>query len=126
MRKIVIGVLALLLVLSIGGMALAEDHDNDEIPPHAHMLVQRPVLGIVTDSDANTGFGVESVRKCVDLAANRPVPLNAHHAHIHTGKAGEQLFEQAGHAVVPTAPLTPWANCAEFEDSLPFVFPAPE
>jgi hypothetical protein len=28
-------------------------------------------------------------------------------------RAGEALFEKAGHVVVPGAPLTPWSNCQE-------------
>jgi hypothetical protein len=81
---------------------------SQEIPPHPHMLV----LGLQLDE---TGEPV-SFRRCVDLAAGRTLPLNAHHAHIHTGKAGQALFERAGHLAVPGAPVTPWSNCAELID----------
>ncbi|WP_166350622.1 hypothetical protein [Phytoactinopolyspora limicola] len=88
-------------LFSAVGLAPAQS----EPPPHPHMLV----LGLELDDYGNpVGF-----RKCVDLAAGKPVPLNAHHAHIHTGSAGEALFNKAGHAAVPGAPLTPWNNCAE-------------
>jgi hypothetical protein len=66
------------------------------------------VLGVQFEGGEPVGF-----RKCVDLAAGRKLPLNAHHAHLHTGRAGEALFEKAGHVVVPGAPLTPWSNCQE-------------
>ncbi len=71
------------------------------------------LLGIEIEDGALVGF-----RKCVDVANNRAVPLNAHHDGIHTGTAGAAL-QGAGHAVVPGAPLTPWADCAEFEAALP-------
>ena len=53
--------------------------------------------------------------KCVDLASNRALKLNAHHDHLHFGRAGEAQ-RKAGHLVVPTAPAfgLPWANYAEF------------
>jgi hypothetical protein len=122
MRTLVMaGILVLLAVGVVGTVAFAEEHE--EIPPHGHMLIHRPVVGIVTDSEGNTGFGVESVRKCVDLAGNNVVPLHAHHEKLHFGKTGEKLFEKAGHVVVPTTPFGPWDDCADFEASLPFVFP---
>lgn len=71
-------------------------------PRHGHALV----LGVVYDAEENpVGF-----RKCLHLAAGRPLPLSAHHAHAHTGQAGEALYE-AGHAVVPLAPLSPFQDC---------------
>ena len=105
-----------LLVGALAGSGVAEEHDQ-EVPLHGHMLVQRPVFGEVDGIPAALGF-----RKCVDLAAGRALPLNAHHDHIHTGSAGAALAMRAGHAVVPTAPLTPWANCAELAAALPILF----
>jgi hypothetical protein len=78
---------------------------SDELPEHPHMLV----LGLEFDE---TGEPV-AFRRCIDLAAGRALPLNAHHAHIHTGAAGEALRTKAGNFTVPGAPLTPWNNCAE-------------
>ena len=74
-------------------------------PLHGHMLV----LGIEWVADEPVGF-----RHCVDLANNQKLPLHVHHAHLHRGAAGEAQF-QAGNLVVPTAPLTPWADCAALE-----------
>ncbi len=78
---------------------------SGQLPPHPHMLV----LGLEFDEQEEPiGF-----RKCVDLAANRALPLNVHHEHLHFGPAGEALFTHAGHAVVPAAPFpgVPWTNC---------------
>lgn len=112
------GVILVLMGLVVGvAPAVAQEED----PDHAHMLVQRPEIGVV-DVDGELWIAAVGFRKCVDLAANRPIPLNAHHAHVHTGKAGEMLETKAGHAVVPTAPLTPWANCAALEAALPILF----
>lgn len=119
-RIIAIGAVAALAAVTFAGTASAAGH---EPPPHGHMLVQRPVIEVIQpdDDDPQLYVAVTSFRKCVDLAAGRSVPLNAHHAGIHTGSAGEALFDRAGHAVVPTAPLTPWANCAAFEAALPIL-----
>jgi hypothetical protein len=93
----------------LAGM-LATPASTQELPPHPHILL----LGLEFENDEPVGF-----RKCVDLAAGRALPLNAHHEHLHFGTAGEALFTRAGHAVVPGAPLTPWRNCAEF---IEFIF----
>lgn len=78
-------------------------HD-DGPPPHGHMLI----LGLELDERGSpTGF-----RKCVDIAANRPVPLHAHHAGLHTGRAGTAL-QEAGHYTLATAPLDDWDDCAD-------------
>jgi hypothetical protein len=112
------------LAMVLGTIAMpaaADQHDQGPAPLHGHMLVQRPIEDIITiegvDYYAAVGF-----RKCVDLAAGRALPLHAHHHGIHTGNAGMALAERAGHATVPTAPLTPWANCAELEAALPIIF----
>jgi hypothetical protein len=100
--------------------SVAEDHDF-EFPEHGHMLVQRPEIGIVTvddvDFEAVLGF-----RKCVDMAGGRALHLGAHHDRVHFGTAGQMLDQKAGHAVVPTAPLTPWDDCAALEAALPILF----
>jgi hypothetical protein len=78
----------------------------EEVPDHGHLLV----TGIQFDAEGEPiGY-----RHCRLLAAGRPVPLNAHHAHIHTGRAGEMLWTKANAAVVPLAPLAPWSTCEEF------------
>lgn len=98
MRKAV----AVLAAGTLATMGFTAPAQSVEPPPHGHMLV----LGVEYTAGAPTGF-----RKCIDLAAGKPVPLNAHHAHMHMGTAGEAL-EGAGHAVVPTLRI---ANCAALE-----------
>ena len=95
---------AVLLVLGMSLGVLAAPALAQGPPRHPHMLV----IGLELDENGNpVGF-----RRCVDLAGGRALPLRAHHAHVHTGRAGEAL-RNAGHAVVPGAPLTPWRNCAD-------------
>jgi hypothetical protein len=117
MRRIItIAVAALLAVSLFAAPSIGAGHE--ETPPHAHMLVQRPEFGVVM-VDGEPWFGVTGIRRCVDLAAGRHLPLRAHHDTIHTGTAGLMLFEKAGHAVVPTFE---YANCAELEAALPIAF----
>ena len=101
------GVLALLMA---GGLAVAMGHDDEPPVEHGHVLV----LGLQFDGD-----GIPSIRKCVDLANGRALRNNAHHDHLHEGRAGEALRTRAGHAVIPTAllPDAPWSNCAELKDA---------
>jgi len=97
-----------LLLGPLAGVASAhEGEEHGELPKHGHVLV----LGITLDETGEpSGF-----RKCIDLAAGRHLPLTAHHATVHTGRAGEALWK-AGHAVAPTAPLWPEVrNCADLE-----------
>ena len=113
MRRV--GLLIAVLVVGFAALAfVAMPSSAQEPPPHAHMLVQRPEFGLINGVPHLVG-----IRKCVDLAANRALPLNAHHDHIHTGGTGVSFGGESGHVVVPTAPLTPWANCAEFEAAIP-------
>ena len=120
-RSTVILALTLALTMSLlAGPAVADGHggDNDGPPPHPHMLLIHYEFGEVDGEMSLTGF-----RRCVDLAANREVPLNAHHDGIHTGAAGGALFSNAGHWTVPGAPLTPFADCAAVEAALPIPLP---
>jgi hypothetical protein len=100
---------AVALVFLLG--LLAVPALSQEFPEHPHVLV----LGVELDEQGEpVGF-----RKCIDLAANQALPLNAQHQHVHFGTAGEALFEKAGHVVVPAAPFpdpeepVPWSNCEE-------------
>lgn len=95
---IVVFVLALAVPALVGA--------NGEPPPHGHMLV----LGV---EEGPTG---PTYRKCVDLAHNQALPLNAHHAHVHTGNAGEALANKAGHFAIPTAPYSPFRDCAHLAE----------
>jgi hypothetical protein len=105
----------LVIVLSLMAMATPALAQEPAFEPHPHMLV----LGVELDESGEpVGF-----RKCVDLAANEALPLNAQHQHVHFGTAGEHLFTNAGHVVVPGAPFpepfeeaVPWSNCEELID----------
>jgi hypothetical protein len=109
-------VLVLLAVIAVLGIVLA--HQHGPTPDHPHMLVQAPQIDIIYIDEA-AFVAVVGWRQCVDLAAGRNVPLNAHHDGIHTGRAGQALFANANIWVVPGAPLTPWANCAALRAALP-------
>ena len=119
-RALTLALAGLLAIGLLAGAALAAGHDGNGPPPHPHMLLQQVEIDPgMFDHGALVGF-----RKCVDLAANRPVPNHAHHANIHTGTAAVALTN-AGHAVVPGAPLTPWADCAALAAALPIGLPPP-
>ena len=93
--------LALMLGVFVGAASA-----NGGPPPHGHMLI----LGI------EFGPGGVTYEKCVDLANNQALPLHAHHEALHIGKGGEQLFVNAGHLVVPTAPFIPIRDCAHLAE----------
>lgn len=91
--------------LALGGVTASADGGEHQTPDHGHILL----LGVAEGGD---------YRKCVDLAGGRSVPLVAHHGRVHAPEIGEdgrginvRGIRQAGHAVVPTAPLTPYAGC---------------
>lgn len=110
MRRLaaLVGSIALLSAAMVSTALGSPDHDSP-LDPHPHVLV----LGVVVDEFDEP----VSVRKCVDLAANQALPLNAHHVHVHFGQAGEALA-QNGNFVVPVAPFPepfgpalPWTDC---------------
>lgn len=106
MKRWVMIVAAATMVFGVAaGPAAAHDHEGGT-PEHPHALV----LGLEFDESGE----VVGFRKCVDLAGNRALPLHAHHDTVHTGTAGQALFEKAGHGVVPLHPLFPGIhNCAD-------------
>lgn len=112
--------IAVLLASVLGAATLAATSAAAEDQParasHAHILVLdvEVVPGSFPPQPA-------SVRACIDLAANKPIPITAHHVHLHLGFAGAQLFERSGNIVIPTAPYSdpqfgpvPWDDCAGF------------
>ena len=108
MRRLVLFISALV----VGLVALVLPASGQDFERHPHMLV----LGVEFDESGEP----VAFRECIDLAANRPLPLNAHHQHMHFGTAGEKLFDNASNVVVPGAPFpapfdepVPWSNCAE-------------
>ena len=108
----------LVLLSAIAMLGVVFAHEHGATPDHPHMLVQAPQIDVIYIDDV-AWAAVVGWRKCVDLAGGRNVPLQAHHDGIHTGRAGEALFENANIWVVPGAPLTPWASCAALRDDLP-------
>ncbi len=106
-KGLIVGATLLLLGGLLAGPTVAVD-----LEPHPHMLV----IGL----ELNEAREPVGYRRCVDLAAGRALPLNAHHEHLHRGTAGEKLFTRAGHVAVPGAPFpapfaapVPWSNCEE-------------
>lgn len=93
------------MLVGLSGAVFTAPAVSQEIPEHGHLLL----TGLEFDESGDpVGY-----KKCRELANGDPVPLNAHHANLHVGHAGEALWD-AGNAVVPLAPLTPWSNCEEF------------
>ena len=112
MTRRLLGLLVVAMLVLAGQAAIAGEHeDHHEFPEHPHLLVLDPVVDFSGEFPV-----VTSVRKCVDLAANNKLPLRSQHHNVHFGTAGEQLFDKAGHGVVPAAPFpdVPWSNCEEF------------
>jgi hypothetical protein len=108
------------IIMALAMMTLSAGAD-DHFPEHGHMLVQRPEIGVVTIEDVDYIAAV-GFRRCVDLAAGQALHNGAHHDRVHFGTAGEMLDTKAGHAVVPTAPLSPYDDCAALEAALPIIF----
>lgn len=106
-RAVVVGLVAMLTLIVAGSVATADNH----LPEHPHLLV----LGAEVDFSGEEPVLV-GAHKCIDLANNNALRLNAQHAHMHFGTAGEALATHADSFVVPAAPFpfVPWANCAEF------------
>ena len=94
------------LALAAAGAAQADE--TPAPPEHGHMLV----LGLEFGED-----GV-SYRRCVDIAAGKALAVHVHHDGLHAGTAGDAL-RRAGNFPVPTAPLTPWRNCADLAKDFP-------
>lgn len=105
MKRIAAAVLATGLVVAGASAASAEGHVPEEFPEHGHVLL----IGADVDVEAEQLIGV---RKCVDLAAGNALPLVSHHEHVHFGRANEALMARTKNLVIPTAPLTPWTDCA--------------
>lgn len=93
---------AALMVIGVAGFV--SPVGSQEPPRHSHLLL----TGIELDE---TGEWPVSIKKCRPLANGHSVPLQAHHANLHTGRAGEAQWE-AGNGVVPIFPgHTPWTDC---------------
>lgn len=111
MRKVFMLLAVLLMTLGMVGVASATDHGHPW-PEHGHIKLLHAEW---TGSGPTTE--VTSYRKCIDVAGGNTND-HAHHTTIHRGRAGQALA-QAGHLVIPTTPLGPFADCAELEAALP-------
>ena len=119
--------LGIVAVAAIAIPATAAEHDHEHLfDPHPHLLVQRPEIDIIM-IDGEPVPHLVGIRKCVDLAGNNAVPLDAHHEQVHFGDTGVSFDGASGHVVVPAAPFpaplfepVPWSNCEEFEAMIPF------
>ena len=112
---LILALLGLLVLVAVAIPATAE-----ELDPHPHMLLLEPEIGLIDGVPHLVG-----VKKCVDLAGNQAVPLNAHHVHLHFGTSGVSFGGESGNVVIPAGwfptendPL-PWADCEGFEAILP-------
>ncbi len=104
------------LALVVGlGVMVAGASAVAELPPHPHILLID--ADIEFDETANPPLIVNGFRKCVDIASNQTLRLNAHHQHFHFGTAGDALRGKTGNFPLPTAPFpgVPWQDCAGFE-----------
>ena len=86
--------------------ASAAAEGTEPAAEHGHMLVLD-----VRFTEQGLTF-----RRCVDVAAGGALPLHAHHDHLHHGRAADAL-ERTGNVVVPTAPLSEFADCAALEQA---------
>lgn len=118
MRRTTVLLCMLLFVLGAttsSGLA-GNDGDEHDFPRHPHVLLLHTQ---VTDE------GGLAYERCVDLAGNQALRLDAHHHSLHMGQAGKALYENAGHLVIPMKPfpLLPfdWEGC----DDVPAVLPPP-
>jgi hypothetical protein len=105
--------LALVVVVVLGLFAapVSAHEEEPSLPEHGHMLLQRPDFVLVGVDDEYATIQL-TFRRCVDLAGGRALPLHAHHDTVHTGRAGQALWEMTPNGVIP-AGISPWANCAD-------------
>lgn len=121
MKRLMILCSVLLLALAMASPAVADGHDHDhEVPEHPHAMLLD--FELVEGGDTpDPSDDVVTFDRCVDLANNRALPLEAHHHSVHTGTAGigdpDVGLTRAGHAVVPLQPFPglPFEDCADIE-----------
>jgi hypothetical protein len=86
-------VLLAAIAMAIGAMAAPAAAGGHE--PHSHVLL----LNAEWEGEG-PGTLIHSFDRCVELAAGQSLRMRAHHANIHTGRAGGALAS-AGHLVAP-------------------------
>jgi hypothetical protein len=101
MKTKLIPAAALVAAMALIGSTTAGPADASELPEHGHVML---IGAVWTGSGPSTD--VQSYERCVDLANGRALKNHAHHAHLHTGVAGNAV-KKSGHLVIPTAPLAP-------------------
>lgn len=84
------------------------DWPEDGPPPHGHLHLTHAVID---------GRDVVSFEGCRELANGQVVPRSAHHENLHVGRAGAAQ-RQAGNAVVPMAPITPFESCEDLAEAV--------
>lgn len=105
-RLLATALAALLTLGLLASPALADGGHDDGPPPHGHLLLLGATF-TVNPGPAGPPVFIHSYQRCVELAAGRPVPNQAHHDGVHTGAAGSALRTHAGHLVVPLTPVGP-------------------
>lgn len=109
MKRTGVAVSVVLMVMALAVPAIGDEH----IPPHGHLMLVRAEF-----EGEGPSTIIHSYARCVDLAANQALRLNAHHDHVHFGTAGQAL-RTAGQLIVPAEPFGPFADCADLEESEP-------
>ncbi len=113
MRKLIALISSMLLLVALMALpSAAAEHEHDhDVPEHPHVLL--------LNFEFNPDDGSVDFDRCIDLAANRELPLNAHHHSVHVGTAGfgdpSVGLTRAGHAVVPMQPFpeSPFEDCED-------------
>lgn len=124
MKRLMVLFSALLLAVATASPAVAggHDHDHDDVPEHPHALLLDFELVAGGDTPSDPSDDVVTFDRCIDLANNRALPLQAHHHSVHRGTAGfgdpSAGLTRAGHLVIPLPPhpeALPFEDCAEIE-----------
>ncbi len=112
--------LLMLAMTAVPGLAGEHNHEHD-VPEHPHVMLHNFEVIDLGDPDTALDDVVEFDR-CIDLADNRPLPLEAHHHSLHTGTAGfgnpDVGITRAGHVVIPLQPFPgglPFEDCEDVE-----------
>lgn len=99
-----------------GTTTSATKHDVEE---HGHVKLLHVQIDFEFENDQLVTADLTGYARCIDHRAGRGKSWRAHHHSIHTGNAGDALFD-AGHLVIPVHPLgPPWrTDCAGIASQL--------
>lgn len=115
-KRLLVFLLAVSMTVVVAGIsALGDDHEN-ELPEHAHILVLNAELSFSPEGEPDLTYD-----KCIDLANNNKLKLNAHHEHVHFGETGVSFGGASGNIVGPADgfPGIPWTDCDSLADFFP-------